>query len=176
MPVIPVYFPFRRIATVFDHHRLFLITVISFLFIFPLFLLPAYQESWLDPFNTLDIPNKILHPRSISQIGLMDPADPFKPRYFAEQSKVQELVKDLRQAKPVTARQMQVLPIDEKVLYFTLHREASYFHDAADFSLQYYPGLNIVCFGEQQFIIDDSTIFLFNEICQKMQAGWWNSN
>ncbi|HWQ88891.1 MAG TPA: hypothetical protein VN374_02845 [Desulfitobacteriaceae bacterium] len=124
----------------------------------------------------MNIPNKILHPHSISQIGLMDPGDPFNPKYFAEQSKVQELIRDLRQANPVVANQEQTISTAEKTFYFTLHREANYFHDTADFSLQYYPGLNIVCFNEQQYVIDNATTLLLNQICQKMQAGWWNSN
>jgi hypothetical protein len=140
-----------------------------------LLLLPAYQESWLDPFNTLSVPNKVLHPLSFSQIGLMDPSDPFNPHFLADRQKVKELMKALQQATLLSSDQKQVLSKDEKILYFTLHREANYFHDTADLALQYYPKQNIVYFADQQFKINNVIVLLLNDITQKMQAGWWDS-
>jgi hypothetical protein len=174
MPVMPDYFFSKRLAAFYKQYRVPLITIMTFILLIPFFLLPAYQESWLDPFDTLNIPNKILHPFSFTHIGLTDPADPFNPHYFADRAKVQELMHNLRQAKLNISDQVQTVPSNEKVFYFTLHRKASYFHDAADFSLIYYPRLNLIFFDDQQFTVDAATILLLNEICQKMQPGWWD--
>ncbi len=174
MPVVSSIFPpKRKFIACFRHHKLiiigFIIGILLIIFVLP----PAYQESWLDPFNTLNVPNKILHPLAFSQIGLNDPVDPFHPYFFADRQKVKELMKNLQHSTPVSSSQTQLSPNDEKVLYFTLHREATRYHDVADFPLQYFPKRNIVSFGDQQFIIDNVTILLLNDISQKMQPGWW---
>jgi hypothetical protein len=155
------------------HPRLVLISFTLLALIIIIISFPAYQESWLDPFNTLCIPNRILHPLSFSFVGLMNPADPFKPHFFAEHQKIRELMKALQHATPVSSDQIQELPHDQKTLYLTLHREANRYHDTEDLPLQYYPERNIVSFADRQFKIDDKTVLLFNEISQKMQPGWW---
>jgi hypothetical protein len=175
MPVVSAYIPYKRFFLSLRYPKLILISFILIGLLIPLLLLPAYQESWLDPFNTLSIPNKVLHPLSFSQIGLMDPADPFNPHYFSDRHEVKELMRALQHATLISSDQTQVLSKDEKILYFTLHREANRFHDTADLALQYYPIRNIVCFAGQQYKINNVTILLLNDVNQKMQAGWWNS-
>lgn len=175
MPFVPAFIPYERFFLSLRHPKLFLISSILIVLMIALLLLPAYQESWLDPFNTLSVPNKALHPLSFSHIGLMDPNDPFNPHFFADRQKVKELMKALQHATLLSSDQTQVLSKDEKILYFTLHREANCFHDTVDLALQYYPQKNIVCFAEQQYKIDNITILLLNDIIQKMQAGWWDS-
>jgi hypothetical protein len=175
MPVIPAFIPYERFFLSLRYPKLILISLVLIALMIPLLLLPAYQESWFDPFNTLSVPNKVLHPLSFSQIGLMNPADPFNPHFFADRKKVKELMKALQHATLISSDQTQVLSKDEEILYFTLHREANRFHDTADLALQYYPQRNIVCFAQQQYKIDNMTILLLNDISQKMQAGWWYS-
>ncbi|MHB8125836.1 MAG: hypothetical protein ACYDEJ_09405 [Desulfitobacteriaceae bacterium] len=172
MPIVPIFIPLERFSRL-RHPKLVIIGFVLGMLLLILVLPPVYQESWLDPFNTLNVPNKVLHPLSFSQIGLMDPADPFNPHFFADHQKVKELMKDLQHATLVPSNQTQVQK-DEKILYFTLHRKATRYHAAADFSLQYNPKRNIVYFGEQQFMIDNVTTLLLNDISQKMQPGWWN--
>lgn len=174
MSVVPPFLRYKRFFMGLHHPKLILISFTLLALIIILISFPAYQESWLDPFHTLSIPNRVLHPLSFSYVGLMDPADPFKPHFFADRQKIRELMKALQNATPVSSDQIQELPKDERTLYFTLHREANRYHDTEDFALQYYPERNIVCFAYQQFKIDNKTILLLNDISQKMQAGWWN--
>ncbi|HWQ72427.1 MAG TPA: hypothetical protein VN370_08925 [Desulfitobacteriaceae bacterium] len=175
MPAVPAYIPYGRFFLRLRHPKLILISLILIILMSSILLLLAYQESWLDPFNTLSVPNNKLHPLSFSQIGLMDPNDPFNPHFFADRQKVKELMRNLQHATPTASDQTQVLANDEKILYFTLHREANYFHEKADLALQYYPQRNIVCFARQQYKIDHDTVQCLNDITQKMQAGWWNT-
>ena len=173
MPELPAFFPFGRFFSGLRHAKLiflgFVIGILLLVFVLP----PAYQESWLNPFSTLNVPNRTLHPLAFSQIGLTDPADPFHPHFFADRQKVKELMRQLQHANLVSSDETQVSQKDEKVLYFTLHREATRYHLAADLPLQYFPKRNIVYFGEQLFVIDNVTTLLLNEISQAMQPGWW---
>ncbi len=173
MPVVPAFLRFGRFLSGLRHLKLiflaFIISILLLIFVVP----PVYQESWLNPFSTLNVPNRTLHPLSFSKIGLMDPADPFHPHFFADRQKVKELMRNLQHATLITSDQTQVFPKDEKVMYFTLHREATSYHLAADIPLQYFPKHNIVYFSEQQFMIDNVTTLLLNEISQNMQPGWW---
>jgi len=175
MPAVPAFLPYKRFFLGLRYPKLFFSSLLLIILMLSILFLLAYQESWFDPFNTLSVPNNKLHPLSFSQIGLMDPNDPFNPHFFADRQKVKELMKKLQHATLASSDQTQVLSNDEKILYFTLHREANHFHEKADLALQYYPQRNIVCFAGQQYKIDNDTIQLLNDITQKMQSGWWNT-
>lgn len=149
---------------------LMILSVIIFLAIFPI----AYRESWLDPFSTLNVPNRILHPLSITKIGMMDPNDPYHPSSYSDQSQIHALMKDLQQAEPLPYLHSPEELVNQKVRYFTLHREETRYHKAFDYPLQYYPQEKTVRFGQQEFQVNDATILLLNDIAQKMQPGWWN--
>lgn len=138
-----------------------------------LILLPwFYQESWLSPFSTLNVPNSLLHPHAFSEIGYIDASDPTHPLFTSNKSQTQELLRDLGYAKPITTYSEDTLN-QSKVSRFILHRPSTRFHSAEDFSLQYYPDLELVLFGGQEFHINEASILLLNNLPQQMKSGWW---
>lgn len=143
-------------------------------FIILLVLGPAiYQESWLDPFSTLNLPNRELHPQAITMLGMTNSNDPFHSYYYTNKGKIQELIHDLQLASPISLEKEQASLKNQKVEYFTLHRASSHYHAEEDFALQYYPEKSIVIFSQQAFQIDDSTVSVLKEITEGMTSGWW---
>lgn len=135
---------------------------------------PIYKESWFDPFSTLNVPNRDLHPRSINKLGMINSDDPFHPLYYTDEGKILELMRDLQRSTPISVSEQALLALEnQKVTYFTLHREASSYHVAEDYALQYYPEKGIVHFGQQFFRINESSIYTFTQISKGMTSGWW---
>ncbi|SPF50112.1 conserved exported hypothetical protein [Candidatus Desulfosporosinus infrequens] len=134
----------------------------------------VYQESWLDPFSTLNVPNRELHPLAITKLGMVNSEDPFHPYYYINTGKIHELMRDLQHATPLSSTDQTLVPLEnQKVLYFTLHRELSHYHTTEDYALQYYPAKSIVRFGQQEFRINESTVYAFTQITGSMTTGWW---
>lgn len=135
---------------------------------------PIYQESWLDPFSTLNVPNRDLHPHSINKIGMINSDDPFHPLYYTDEGKISELMRNLQRATPLSVSEQALLALEnQKVTYFTLHRESSSYHVEEDYALQYYPEKGIVHFGQQFFRINESSIYNLSQISKGMTSGWW---
>lgn len=135
---------------------------------------PVYQESWLDPFSTLNVPNRELHPRGIKKLGMIHSDDPFLSFYFVDEGKIQELMRNLQRATPLSSSEQTSLALDnQKSTYFTLHREPSRYHTEEDYALQYYPEKGIVRFGRQFFRINEASIYNFTQITSGMTSGWW---
>jgi len=135
---------------------------------------PVYQESWLDPFSTLNVPNRELHPRAINKLGMINSDDPFHPFHFTNEGEIQELMRDLQRASPLSSSEQALLALDnQKTTFFTLHREASSHHTEEDYALQYYPEKGIVRFGQKFFRINDASIYKFTQITREMTPGWW---
>lgn len=135
---------------------------------------PAYKESWLDPFSTLNVPNRELHPRAINKLGMINSDDPFNPLYYTDEGEIQELMRNLQRATPLSTSEQASLALEnQKVEYFTFHRGSSSYHPAEDFALQYYPEKGIVRFGQQFFRINEASIYNFTQISSGMTSGWW---
>ena len=135
---------------------------------------PAYKESWLDPFSTLSVPNRELHPHAISKLGMVNSDNPFHPLYYTNEGKILELMRNLQRATPLSSSQQALLSLEnQKIEYFTLHRERSNYHAEEDFALQYYPDKGIVHFGQQFFRINEASIYTFTQIASGMTPGWW---
>ena len=135
---------------------------------------PIYQESWLDPFGTLNVPNRELHPHAITMMGMVNSDDPFQPYYYTNKGKIQELLRDLQRATPLSSKEETSFSLEnQKVQYFTLHRTSSNFHTEEDLALQYYPGKGIIRFRNQAFRINESAIYAFTQITVDMSPGWW---
>jgi len=134
----------------------------------------AYQENWFDPFSTLNVPNRELHPAAINKLGMISSDDPFHPFYYINEGKIWELMGNLQRATPLSSAEQALVPKEnQKINYFTLHRESSNYHVAVDYSLQYYPDKGIVRFGQQFFKINEASIYTFTQITNGMTAGWW---
>ena len=134
----------------------------------------VYQESWLDPFTTLNVPNRELHPRAMNKLGMINSEDPFHPLYYTNEGKILELMHGLQRSTPLpSAEQASLLLDNHKVTYFTIHREPSIYHVEEDFALQYYSEKGIVRFGQQFFRINEASIYLFTQISREMTLGWW---
>ncbi|TGE32449.1 hypothetical protein [Desulfosporosinus sp. Sb-LF] len=148
---------------------------IGALFIIAISLLgpPVYQESWLDPFSTLNIPNRELRPHAINKVGILNSDDPFHPYYYINEGKIQDLLQNLQRATALSSDQDLGTLESQKKLYFTLHRAPSRYHTEEDYTLQYYPAKSIVRFGQQTFRINESTIYAFSQITDSMTSGWW---
>lgn len=137
---------------------------------------PVYKESWLDPFKTLNVPNRELHPHSITKVGMASSDDPFHPYYYTNVQKIQELMRNLQRATPLSAADQALVSLEnQKVHYFTLHRALSHYHTEEDYALQYYPEKGIVRFRQQAFRINESTVYAFSQITAGMTPGWWQS-
>jgi len=134
----------------------------------------VYQESWLDPFSTFNVPNRTLHPQAMTKLGMINSDDPFHPSYYINEGKILELMHDLQRSKPLSPSEQALLPVDnQKLIYYTLHRESSKYHVEEDFALQYYPDQGIVKFGQQFFKINEASIYAFTQISREMTSGWW---
>lgn len=134
----------------------------------------VYQESWLDPFGTLNVPNRQLHPHAITKLGIVNSDDPFHPYYYTNAGKIKELMRDLQRATPLSSSDQTLVSLEnQKIQYFTLHRELSHYHTEEDYALQYYPEKSIVRFGQQAFRINESTVYAFTQITAGMTSGWW---
>lgn len=134
----------------------------------------VYKESWLDPFSTLNVPNRELHPHAIDKLGMIHSDDPFNPLYYTNEGKIREMMRNLQRAIPLSASEQALLALEnQKVTYFTLHRGPSNYHEEEDFALQYYPDKGIVRYGQQFFRINEATIYNFSQISSGMTSGWW---
>ena len=135
---------------------------------------PIYQESWLDPFKTLNVPNRELKPHAITMLGMLNSDDPFHPYYYTDKGKIQELMSNLEHATPLASSEQALVSLkDQKVQYVTLHRIPSNYHAEEDFALQYYTEKGIVRFGQQYFKINEATIYSFTMINNNLISGWW---
>jgi len=134
----------------------------------------VYKESWLDPFSTLNVPNRELHPHAIDKLGMINSDDPFNPLYYTNEDKIREMMRNLQRATPLSASEQVLLALEnQKITYFTLHRGPSKYHEKEDFALQYYPDKGIVRYGQQFFRINEATIYNFSQISSGMTSGWW---
>lgn len=135
---------------------------------------PIYKESWLDPLGTLNVPNRELHPHAITKLGMVKSDDPFHPYYYTNVGKIQELMRNLQRATPLSSSDQASVSLEnQKVHYFTLHRALSHYHTEEDYALQYYPEKGIVRFRQQAFRINESTVYAFSQITGGMTSGWW---
>ena len=135
---------------------------------------PAYQESWLDPFSTMHVPNRELHPRAINMVGMTHPENPFQPFYYTDEGKIQELMRNLQRSTPLSSSEQALLALEnQKVKFFTLHRKSSSHHVEEDYALQYYPDKGIVRFGQHFFRINAASILNLTQITNGMTPGWW---
>lgn len=134
----------------------------------------AYQESWLDPFSTLNVPNRELHPYAINMLGMINSDDPFQPLYYTNQAKIRKLMRNLQRSSLLSTSEQALLALEtQKIEYFTLHRQPSSYHVEEDYALQYYPEKGIVRFGHQFFRINEASINTFTQITSGMTSGWW---
>jgi len=155
-------------------HKLVVSLSVVFVVAILIFGPPVYKESWLDPFNTLNVPNRELHPHSIAQLGMVSSDDPFHPYYSTDVGKIQELMHNLQRATPLSSSDPTLASLkNQKVHYFTLHRALSHYHEEEDYALQYYPEMGIVQFRQQAFRINESTVYAFTQITAGMTSGWW---
>ncbi|MGI6120019.1 MAG: hypothetical protein ACOYIB_05550, partial [Desulfosporosinus sp.] len=114
-------------------HKLAVNLSIVFVIVISVFGPTVYKESWLNPFSTLGVPNQELHPRAISMIGMINSDDPSHPLYYTNKRKIQELMRCLERAKPLSASEQAQLSLEnQKIKYFTLHRESSRYHTEED--------------------------------------------
>ena len=135
---------------------------------------PAYQESWLDPFSTMNVPNRELHPRAINMVGMTNAENPFQPFYYTDEKKIQELMRNLQRSTPLSSSEQALLALEnQKVMFFTFHRKASSHHIEEDYALRYYPEKRIVSFGQHFFRINEASIYNFTQITNGMTSGWW---
>ena len=153
-------------------HKFSVILSIVFLVLIFVWGPPAYKENWLDPFSTFNVPNRELHPRAINKLGMINPDDPFNPLFYSDEEKIRELLRNLQRAVPLSSPEQEFLK-DQKIKYFTLHREPSSYHVEEDYALQYYPEKGIVRFGQQFFQINEASIYSFTQIERGMTSGWW---
>lgn len=133
----------------------------------------VYKESWLDPFCTLNIPNRELHPHSITKIGILSTDDPFHPSYFVDQDKIHDLMQELRHAISLSPDQTLTELEKQKAQFFTLHRPSDRFHEEEDYALQFYPDKGIIYFADQYFKVDSATVLTFTDIYNGKISGWW---
>lgn len=153
-----------------------LVVSLSILLLVPLLVWgpPAYKESWLDPFSTLNVPNRELHPHAFKKLGLINSDDPFHPLYYTNEDKILELMRNLQRTTRISASEQTLLALEnQKVKYFTLHREPTSYHKEEDFALHYYPEKGVVRFNQQYFRINEATIYNFTQISSGMTSGWW---
>ena len=169
-----VIFSWRMRLTQVKNHKLGLALSLALFLAVLLFGPLVYQESWLDPFSTLDVSNSELKPHAITMLGILSSDDPFHPYYYTDAGEIQELLRDLRRATPLpsTAQTLNSLK-NQKILYYTLHRQTSKYHAEEDFALQYYPEKSIVCFGDQLFKINEASQYLLTKIYESRTSGWW---
>lgn len=129
----------------------------------------VYKESWLDPFSTLNVPNRDLHPRAINKLGMINSDDPFVPLYYTNEGNIRELMRNLQRATPLSSSEQALLALeDQNRIYFSLHREPSRYHVEQDFALQYYPEKGIIRFGHQFFRLNEASIYNFSQITSGM--------
>jgi hypothetical protein len=100
--------------------------------------------------------------------------NPFHPLYYTDVAKIQELMHDLQRATPLSSSDQALASLkDQKVQYFTIHRALSRYHVEEDYALQYYPAKSIVCFDQQAFRVNESTVYTLTQITSAMTPGWW---
>ncbi|KGP74981.1 hypothetical protein JT05_13160 [Desulfosporosinus sp. Tol-M] len=167
-------FSWRMRLLRFKNHKFAVILSIVFIVVILLWGPPAYKESWLDPFSTLNVPNRVLHPHAINKLGMINSDDPLHPLYYTNKGIILELMRNLQRATPLSSSEQALLALEnQKVKYFTLHREPSKFHVEEDYALQYYSEKGIVHFGQQFFQINEASIYNFTQITNGMTSGWW---
>ncbi|MDR3599151.1 MAG: hypothetical protein P4L49_01480 [Desulfosporosinus sp.] len=173
-PFSSFVFSFRMRLLGLKRRKLTVSLSVVFVLILLIFGPSIYQESWLDPFSTLNLPNRVLHPHAITKLGMVDSADPLHPYYYTNSAKIQELMRNLQRATPLSSSDQVLASLEnQKIQYFTLHRALSYYHAEEDYALQYYPDKSIVRFEQQAFRINESTIYDFTQITSGMTPGWW---
>lgn len=133
----------------------------------------VYQESWFDPFSTLNVPNQKIHPHAITMLGILNADDPFHPYYYTDRGKIQELMYNLQRATLLSSEQDLGTLENQKIQFFTLHRAPSRYHSEEDYALKYYPEKGIVRFGQQAFRINEATIYNLTQIAENRIPGWW---
>ena len=169
-----VIFSWRMRFTRMKKHKKTISLCVLLLVVATIFGPPTYQESWLDPFKTLNMPNRELRPHAITMLGILNSEDPFHPYYFTNQSQIQELMHNLQHATPLTSSEQASISLEnQKVQYVTLHRAPSNYHTEEDFALQYYTDKGIVRFEQQLFRINEATIYSFTKINEGLISGWW---
>ncbi|OLN33620.1 hypothetical protein DSOL_0330 [Desulfosporosinus metallidurans] len=105
---------------------------------------------------------------------MLNSDDPFHPYYYTNKGKIQELMRNLQRATPLTSSEQALVSLEnQKVQYVTLHRIPSNYHAEEDFALQYYTEKGIVRFGQQLFRINEATIYSFTKINDDRISGWW---
>jgi len=161
-----------RLLSIRKHKVAFILSIV---FLVPILVWgpTAYKESWLNPFSTLNVPNRELHPRAINKLGMINTDDPFKPLYFTNEAKILELLQNLQRSTSLSSEQALLSLENQKVKYFTLHRDSSNYHEEEDYALQYYSEKGIVRFGQHFFLINEASIYNFTQIEREMTAGWW---
>lgn len=166
----------RRLLRVKNHKIAVILSIVLSLVLVVLIYVwgrPAYQESWLDPFSTLNVPNRQLHPHAIKKLGMINSEDLFHPLYYTNEGKILELMLDLQRATPLSASEQASLALENQTIkYFTLHREPSSYHVEEDYALQYYPEKGIVRFGQQFFRINEASIYTFTQIIRGMTSDY----
>ncbi|MHB8074828.1 hypothetical protein [Desulfosporosinus fructosivorans] len=156
------------------NHKFVVILSILLIVVLSIWGPPAYKESWLDPFSTLNVPNRELHPHAINKLGMINSDDPFHSLYYTNEDKIRELMRNLQRATRLSASEQTALDLEnQKVQYFTLHRDPSRYHEEEDFALQYYPEKGIVHFHQLFFRINEASIYNLSQISSEMTTGWW---
>lgn len=167
-------FSWRMRLSRLKNHKLAVSLSVVFVLAVLIFGPPVYKESWLDPFGTLNVPNRELHPHAITKLGMVTSDDPFHPYYYSNVGKIQELMHDLQRATPLSSSDQALVSLEnQKVQYFTLHRTGSHYHTEEDYALQYYPSKRIIYFRQQAFRVNESTVYTLTQITGDMTSGWW---
>lgn len=129
----------------------------------------VYKESWLDPFSTLNVPNRDLHPHAITKLGMINSDDPFITLSYSDEGKIRELMRDLQRSTPISSSEIALSESEnERIVYFSLHREPSRYHVEQDFALKYFIDKGIVRFGHQFFRLNESAIYSFSQITSEL--------
>lgn len=167
-------FSWRMRLSKLRHHKLAvslsMVTLLFAIIVGP----PLYEESWLDPFSTLNMANRELHPHAITMLGMINSDDPFHPYYYTDKGKISELMHDLQRATPISTTDLAPNSLENlKIIYVTLHRSSSKYHSEEDYALQYYPDKGIVRFGQQLFRINEATVYTLTQTINGMTPGWW---
>lgn len=131
----------------------------------------AYRESWLDPFTTLNVPNRLLKPHAVTLIAYVPNDNPTKTMIIQDPSRVRKFMSDLSMA---TLLKGEEPPNTTTALHFIFHREASGFHKAEDFALEFDPEKGIVYFAGQAFRLPEAGQLYFTKLPTMMQPGWIN--
>lgn len=131
----------------------------------------AYRESWLDPFTTLNVPNRLFKPHAITLIAYVPNDNPTKTLVLQDGSRILEFMHDLSLANSLRGETPENTGSS---LHFILHRQASRFHNAEDFALEFDPQRGVVYFAGQTFQLPEAGQLYFTKLPTIMQPGWIN--